>query len=139
MLSLPLTSADIISRRFVNIDQARQYICPRTLWYRKSLVCRTIVNSNCLKLRYGRRQRGRGWGRNPGPAPGKLQVVIYFQEEKTGTNFPREAFFLSQSKQLLRCSLVYYTQPPSGTKTSTFIVFVSSYAPGKTERMSRLV
>ena len=27
MLSLPLTSADIIGRRFVNIDQARQYIC----------------------------------------------------------------------------------------------------------------
>ena len=31
---------------------------------------------------------GRGY---PGPAPGKLQVVIYFQEEKTGTNFPGEA------------------------------------------------
>ena len=26
-----------------------------------------------------------------GPAPGKLQVVIYLQEEKTGTNFPRDA------------------------------------------------
>ena len=50
MLSLPLTSAVVISRRFVNIDQAQQYICPRTLWYRKSLVCRTNVNSNCLKL-----------------------------------------------------------------------------------------
>ena len=29
-------------------------------------------------------------GRGPGPPPGKLQVVIYFQAE-TGTNFPREA------------------------------------------------
>ena len=34
--------------------------------------------------------RGGGGGRGPGPAPGKLQV-IYFQEEKTGTNFPQEA------------------------------------------------
>ena len=34
---------------------------------------------------------GGGGGKDPGPAPGKLQIVIYFQEEKTGTNFPREA------------------------------------------------
>ena len=39
---------------------------------------------------------------------------------------------------LLRCSLVYYTQPPSGT-VSTFIVYVSSYVHGKTVRMCRLV
>ena len=35
----------------------------------------------------------RAWSiftRGPGPPPGKLQVVIYFQAE-TGTNFPREA------------------------------------------------
>ena len=31
-----------------------------------------------------------GGGRDPGPLPGKLQVVIYFQEKKTGTSFPRE-------------------------------------------------
>ena len=33
----------------------------------------------------------RGGGGGGGPAPGKLQVIIYFQEEKTGTNFSREA------------------------------------------------
>ena len=33
---------------------------------------------------------GRG-GEDPGSAPGKLKFVIHFQEEKTGTNFPREA------------------------------------------------
>ena len=53
-------------------------------------------------------------------------------------------FFLS----LLRCSLVYYTQPPSGTISLTldmhlhlhsFYVYVSSYAPGKTVRTCRLV
>ena len=35
--------------------------------------------------------RGGGGAGCRGPAPGKLQVAIYFQEEKTGTNFPREA------------------------------------------------
>ena len=56
--------------------------------------------------------------------------------------------FLSQSKQLLRCSLVFYTQPHSGTISPTigmhlhlqsFYVYVSSYAPGKTVRVCRLV
>ena len=31
----------------------------------------------------------------------------------------RTIFFLSQSKQLVRCSLVYHTQPPSGTASLT--------------------
>ena len=57
-------------------------------------------------------------------------------------------FFLSQSKQLLWCSLVYNTQPPSGTISLTldmhlhlhsFYVYVSNYAPGKTVRVCRLV
>ena len=32
-----------------------------------------------------------GGGGYPGPAPGKLQFVKYFREEKTDMNFPREA------------------------------------------------
>ena len=57
MLSLPLTSADVISRRFVNID--RQYICP------KSLVCRTNVN---LNFDMGG-DRGGGGGKGPQTCP----------------------------------------------------------------------
>ena len=66
MLSLLLTSADIIiSRRFVSWPgPAIHMICPS----RKSLICRTYVNSNCVKLWYGRRQRGGGGGGGGGGA-----------------------------------------------------------------------
>ena len=62
--------------------------------------------------------------------------------------FSQKQDALSQSKQLLRCSLVYYTQPPSGTLSLTlamhlhlqsFYVYVSSYASGKTAGVCRLV
>ena len=70
-----------------------------------------------------------------------LEIAAYVFKYKFSNKTRRffEHFFLSQSKKLLRCSLVYYIQPPSGTKTSTFIVYMSSYAPGKTERVCRLV
>ena len=79
-------------------------------------------NANCVELSLNKNDNA------------NLSINLVIQQDAFSN-----IFFLSQSKQLLRCSLVYYSQPPSGTKTSTFIVYVSSYAPGKTERMCRLV
>ena len=90
MLSLLLTSADIIhviSRMFVNWpDPTIHMICPS----RKSLICRTSVKSNCLKLWYWQRQRG-GGGQGPRTSPWKISSCHLFLRRKTGTNFPREA------------------------------------------------
>ena len=83
MLSLPLTSIDTISRRFVMTRPGNTYVQAlsgiESPWY--------VVLM--WKLWYWRRP-GHG-GQGPRTSPWKITSCHLFPNRKTGTNFPREA------------------------------------------------